>query len=109
MFIRIPTLVQPSCFWSAKIHQPLWEDLHCSLDYELWLRMVTGQSRKLIKQPLSVANVHQQAKTHNAAMKIQWQKDHDLICNPVAHGPVNNWHNLVFLHRLYLRIIKLFT
>ena len=62
-FIRIPTLAQPSCFWSAEIHQPIWEDLHCALDYELWLRILKDSKRSLIKEPLSVANVHINAKT----------------------------------------------
>jgi glycosyltransferase involved in cell wall biosynthesis len=60
-FIKIPGIVQPSTFWSASIHEPVWEELHCALDYELWLRLVKGHSRALIKEPLSVANFHAQA------------------------------------------------
>lgn len=106
-FIRIPSLVQPSCFWNAKIHQPVWEELQCSLDYELWLRLVKGQTRKLIKEPLSVASVHQDAKTYAPKMKVQWQHDHELICSADAHGPVTNWDTMIFLHRIYIRLISL--
>lgn len=105
-FIRIPTLLQPACFWSAAIHQPVWEELHCAMDYELWLRLVKGRHRKLIKEPLCVANVHTAAKTTNPAMQSVWQKDHELICAPGTHGPVPDWNLRIFLHRIYLLLLK---
>lgn len=108
-FIRIPTLAQPSCFWSAEIHQPLWEQLHCSLDFELWQRLVKGHKRTLIKEPLSVANVHDAAKTSDPKMGAAWAKDHQLICDEKAHGPVYNWATLTFLNRfwvIYNRLIS---
>lgn len=107
-FIRIPALAQPSCFWSSVIHQPLWEDLQCSLDYELWLRLVKGKSRSLIKEPLSVANVHDNAKTSNPKMRTVWEHDHQLICSDNAHGPVYNWNRLMFFYRIYKRFLTLF-
>ncbi|WP_221452718.1 glycosyltransferase family 2 protein [Mucilaginibacter sp. FT3.2] len=106
-FIRIPTLAQPSCFWSNKIHQPIWEDLHCSLDYELWLRLVKGNSRRLINRPLSVANVHENAKTSSPKMDAARERDHQLICSKNAHGPVYDWHKRIFFHRIYNRIYNL--
>lgn len=108
-FIRMPSLAQPSCFWSAAIHQPIWEDLHCSLDYELWLRLVKGNKRKLIKEPLSVAQVHDAAKTSSPKMKLAWEKDHQLICSTEAHGPVYNWHTMTFFYRGYLKLAKLLS
>lgn len=100
-FIRIPTLAQPSCFWAASIHQPLWEQLQCSLDYELWIRMVKGKKRKLIRAPLSVANIHAEAKSSNEAMNMAWRHDHELICGNDAHGPVKNWDKLIKLKSLF--------
>jgi len=106
-FIRIPALAQPSCFWSAGIHQPVNEELQCSLDYELWLRLVKGNTRKLIKQPLSVANIHEDAKTSNSKMDAAWSNDHRLICSKDMHGPVYDWDRRVFLHKVYTRINNL--
>jgi hypothetical protein len=103
-FIRIPTLAQPACFWSATIHQPIWEQLHCALDYELWLRIVKGSKRRLIRSALAVAHVHAEAKTSNPKMKEKWQEDHLAICSPDAHGPVPNWDSLAALHRLRIKI-----
>jgi glycosyltransferase involved in cell wall biosynthesis len=106
-FIRFPSLIQPSCFWNANIHQPIWEDLHCSMDYELWLRMVKGKSRKLLRKPLSVVSIHEAAKTHNPKMKIAWEHDHELICSPDAHGPVKDWNKKMLFKKLFINVNKL--
>ena len=107
-FNRIPTLLQPSCFWNAKIHQPIWEELHCSLDYELWLRLVKGNKRKLIREPLSVANVHDNAKTSDPKMSVKWEHDHQLICNENEHGYVNNWTKLLFYRSVLVILSNLY-
>lgn len=107
-FLRFPTLAQHACFWDAKIHQPIWEELQCSLDFELWLRLLKGQTRKLLKQPLAVANIHQEAKTSNAKMDAAWANDHQLICAADAHGPVHDWRKRSLLHRYYTTLHRLF-
>jgi len=107
-FIKIPSLVQPSTFWSATIHKPIWEELHCSLDFELWLRLVKGQSRALIKEPLSVANVHDQAKTHSPKMKALWEADHQKIWAADAHGTVHEWKKIIFLNRIRIKLYSWF-
>ena len=89
--IKIPSLIQPSTFWNAAIHKPIWEELHCALDYELWLRLVKGKKRKLLKQPLSVAQAHDKAKTFNPEMKANWHEDHIKIWSVEGHGPVPEW------------------
>ncbi|TSD67925.1 glycosyltransferase [Inquilinus sp. KBS0705] len=106
-FLRIPSLIQPACFWSASIHQPIWEQLQCSLDYELWLRIVKGNSRKLIKQPLAVANVHDDAKTYDPKMKAAWEADHQLICAADAHGDVPNWNKMIFWKKILSALYKI--
>jgi len=108
-FLRLPSLAQPACFWRATIHQPIWEELHCSLDYELWLRMVKGRKSSLIKQPLAVASVHAGAKTHNPSMKGKWQHDHELICANDAHGSVPDWNRRVMLNRIRAKVYKWFN
>lgn len=106
-FLRIPSLFQPSCFWKADIHQPIWEELECSLDYELWLRMIKGKRKIRIKKQLSVANVHDNAKTYDPKMKSAWERDHHLICSVDAHGPVYNWDKLIFMNSLYLKLVRI--
>lgn len=106
-FIRVSRLFQPSCFWKKSIHQPIWEDLQCSLDYELWLRMVHGKKKRLVATPLSTANVHDLAKTSNPSMDSAWRNDHLLICSANAHGVVKNWNYLIFSQRLWRKLTQL--
>lgn len=103
-FLRIPTLQQPSCFWKSNIHQPIWEVLQCSLDYELWLRMIKGKKKKLLKRVLAVANVHDEAKTQDPKMGLAWKHDHELICSEDAHGPVFKWKTIMLLNRIFHKI-----
>jgi len=107
-FIKIPSLLQPACFWDAGINQPIWEELYCALDFELWLRMVKGHKRKLIKQPLAVAQVHENAKTSDAKMKEKWHEDHLKIWSDDAHGTVYEWNRIVFLNRIRKKIYRWF-
>ncbi|MEZ2334114.1 glycosyltransferase family 2 protein [Mucilaginibacter sp. RCC_168] len=106
-FIKIPSLSQPACFWSMGINEPVWEEMHCALDYELWLRLVKGHKRKRIRQPLAIVNVHDDAKTHDAAIKIKWQEDHLKMWSAEGHGPVPEWKRIVFLNRIRLKLYKL--
>lgn len=106
-FIKIPGLIQPSTFWTSKIHKPIWEELECAIDYELWLRLVKGNRRSFIKEPLSVAYMHENAKTHNLKMKARWQEDHLKTWAPDAHGPVPEWTRIMFVNRIRTKIYKL--
>jgi glycosyltransferase involved in cell wall biosynthesis len=106
-FIKIPSLVQPSAFWSARIHQPVWEELHCAMDYELWLRLVKGHKRSLIRESLSVANIHDGAKTSDPKMKAKWEEDHQKIWAADAHGTVHEWKRIVFFNRIRAKIYQL--
>jgi glycosyltransferase involved in cell wall biosynthesis len=108
-FIKIPSLIQPSCFWKSTIHQPIWEELHCALDYELWLRMVKGARKSLISEPLSVTNIHDDAKTHDPKMAMKWQEDHLKIWAEDAHGSVPEWKRITFLHRLRKKVYEVFS
>ena len=107
-FIKIPSLIQPSTFWNAKIHQPIWEELHCALDFELWLRLVKGNKRKLIKEPLSFANIHYAAKTYDPKIKEKWQEDHLKIWSEEAHGMVYEWKKITFLNRIRIKLYNWF-
>jgi len=93
-YLRIPMFIQPSCFWKKEIHQPIWEDLHCTMDYELWLRIVKGNKRKYLNKFLSVALVHEEAKTYNPspAAKAKWHEDH--LKEIAIHGDVPNWKQI---------------
>ena len=108
-FIKIPGIVQPATFWASNIHQPIWEELHCSLDYELWMRLVKGNKRTLIKRPLAVANEHALAKTFDSRMKHKWAEDHQKIWAADAHGSVPEWKWISFLNRIRIKLHSAFN
>jgi len=105
-FLKMPNFVQPSAFWSSGIHQPIWEELHCSIDFELWLRLVKGQKRKLIRKALSVAHIHHNAKTSDEKMKIKWDEDEKLMWSDQGHGPVPHWGKVNLINRVRIKIYK---
>ncbi|NEU06799.1 glycosyltransferase [Flavihumibacter sp. R14] len=105
-FINIPTLIQPSTFWSAKINKPIWEELYCSLDFELWIRLVKGNNRHLIKKPLSVAHVHDKSKTSDPKMKIKWDQDEKIIWSENGHGAVPHWSKINMLNRIRFKLYR---
>jgi glycosyltransferase involved in cell wall biosynthesis len=106
-FIKIPTLAQPACFWSARIHQPVWEEMICALDYELWLRLVKGHKRTRLKKVLAAAHVHSEAKTANPKMQSLWHEDHVKMWSEDGHGPVPEWKRIVLFNRIRLKLYKL--
>jgi glycosyltransferase involved in cell wall biosynthesis len=71
-------LYQPSTFWAAHSHLPLNEDLHCSMDFDLWLRMLPGARLRYLPQVLSIARIHTEAKTHSPKHRQAWASDAEL-------------------------------
>jgi hypothetical protein len=64
-----------AAFWSAARHQPLWEEQHCALDYELWVRLLPNLRIRHIPWPLAVARHHSAAKTSDPALRRHWEED----------------------------------
>ncbi len=104
-YLPIPGIPQPSTFWRARIHQPIWEELHCTLDFELWMRLAKGANKKRIHSFLSVARIHDEAKTHNQDEKAQerWKSDHAKQWS--IHGPIN-WDRLNKENIILQKIIR---
>lgn len=75
-YLRHPGLfAQPSAFWSSNKHVPIWEDMICAMDYELWVRLLPGSRIRYIPQALSVTRAHDEAKTHSERYQQHWQAD----------------------------------
>ncbi len=82
-----------AAFWKSIIHQPIWEELHCAIDAELWLRLLPYQSRSHLKFPLGIIRVHSETKTSNERNSKLWQEDYT---NKIwkAYEPVRLWRLL---------------
>lgn len=105
--IRIPGLLQPSCFWHKSIHEPIWEELICSMDYELWVRIFPKSSPYHIQEFLSFALIHDEAKTYNIEFKKHWQNDHEKIIR--RHGSFSyfSWKKIMFELKIVYMLRKL--
>lgn len=86
-YVAFPGLI-PShgSFWHRSIHQPLWEKLSCSMDYELWVRLLSGARARYIPRPLGVIREHTSAKSHSADFRARWEEDAKL--NGSAHPEI---------------------
>jgi glycosyltransferase involved in cell wall biosynthesis len=83
-YVRFPGLVAShAAFWAANRHQPIWEEQHCALDYELWIRLLPGLRKSYVHWPLGVFRQHTAAKSYDAKIKERW--DEDALRNGQAH------------------------
>ncbi len=107
-YVRNPGLLfSHATFWAAKRHQPVWEEQHCALDYELWIRLVPGLRQRHIPQALGVIREHPDAKSHDPKVRQRWEED--ARRNGLAHpdlyreGFASRWRALEFrtAQRLY--------
>jgi len=88
-----------SVFWRNSIHQPIWEELNCAVDAELWLRLIPNKKRKFLHYPLSVFRKHKNAKTGNLKYKQMWKDDYE---NKIwkVYPEVKNWRYLTYEFKL---------
>ncbi len=83
-YVKYAGLVKShATFWTARNHQPIWEEQYCSIDYELWIRMLPGARARYIPWPLGLVRHHGGAKTFSAAAKKRWEED--AVRNGLAH------------------------
>lgn len=86
-----------TAFWAAAVHEPIWEEQSCALDYELWVRLLPGRRLHHIPWPLGVFREHAAAKTYSADMARRWEEDKHR--NWLAHPEIyrrDRWRDLKF-------------
>ena len=62
-------------FWHRSIHEPVWEEQHCAMDYELWIRLLKRARSRHVRRPLGVLRLHSATKSANAAHQQRWRDD----------------------------------
>ncbi len=62
-------------FWRRSIHVPLWEELNCNVDGELWQRLVPGHRLKYLPRPLGVCRIHGDTKSNAERWREKWRQD----------------------------------
>lgn len=105
-FRRYPgTLFSHAIFWDTKIHEPLQEKLHCSMDYELWIRLLPRAQTRHESRPLGVIRIHPEAKSHDPQQAARW--DEDAKINGRLHPQLYRTGRLhALLHRIVQRWVR---
>jgi glycosyltransferase involved in cell wall biosynthesis len=99
-----------SSFWKSNIHQPIWEEMNCNVDGELWIRLLPGRTKYHLKIPLGVFRVQPQAKTANDKYHHLWKKDDEAIANVYGNPPkIRSYlaYEFVYVQRLYKSLTNL--
>jgi glycosyltransferase involved in cell wall biosynthesis len=81
-------------FWRRSIHLPIWSELNCGIDAELWMRLVPGRKLRYLPQPLGVCRIHPETKSNSEKWREKWRLDDQMIWG--RHGKPNL--NRVFRH-----------
>ena len=68
-----------SVFWRRSIHVPIWADLSCNIDGELWQRLVPGHRLRYLPQPIGVCRIHGDTKSNAAQWREKWRHDDEMI------------------------------
>jgi glycosyltransferase involved in cell wall biosynthesis len=75
-------------FWHRSVHVPIWADLNCNIDGELWQRLVPGRRLKYLPRPLGVCRHHAATKSNAEQWRDKWRKDDAMIW--ARHGRTTN-------------------
>lgn len=97
-----------SSFWKSSIHQPIWEDLNCAIDAELWMRLVAKRSKSHIRYPLAIARIQSEAKSVNERYRELWKEDYEQKIWQ-AYKPAKMWKLRCYEFRYVQRIYKKFN
>jgi hypothetical protein len=93
-----------SVFWRRSIHVPIWADLHCNIDGELWQRLVPGRRLRYLPQPLGVCRIHDETKSNSERWREKWHQDDEIIW--ARHGRPTTNRLFRFLFSKAQRIFK---
>jgi glycosyltransferase involved in cell wall biosynthesis len=76
-------------FWRRSAHMPIWAELNCNIDGELWQRLVPGRRLRYLPAPLGVCRIHAETKSNSEQWRERWRADDKLIW--ARHGrPTKN-------------------
>lgn len=77
-------IMSHTAFWRRAVHAPIWEDMQCNVDGELWFRLLQGRRRRHLPLPLALNRNQPEAKTLSPRWRAAWKED-DLKIWPL-HG-----------------------
>ncbi len=84
-------------FWKRTIHVPLWAELNCNVDGELWQRLVPGRHLNYLPLPLAVCRIHGESKSAAPRWREKWQEDDRRIWSRHGRPSRNRLFRLWFI------------
>lgn len=93
-----------AAFWRTVITEPLWENLHCNVDGELWFRLLRGRRRGHLPLPLGMLRGQPEAKSVDPRWAEAWHHDDTVI--HAWHGRLSMPNYL--LQREFPRVQRLY-
>lgn len=66
-------------FWRRSIHEPIWAELNCNIDGELWQRLVPGHRISYVPLPLGVCRIYGGTKSNAEKWREKWRQDDEKI------------------------------
>ena len=66
-------------FWRRAVHVPLWTELNCNVDGELWQRLVPGRRLRYLPLPLGVCRIYAETKSNAERWREKWREDDAMI------------------------------
>jgi glycosyltransferase involved in cell wall biosynthesis len=85
-------------FWRRSVHVPLWAELNCNVDGELWQRLVPGRTLSYVARPLGVCRIHGDTKSSSEKWRERWRADDEMIWarhgRPTASRVFRKWFAL---------------
>jgi glycosyltransferase involved in cell wall biosynthesis len=94
-------------FWRRAAHVPIWSELNCNIDGELWRRLIPRRRVHYIPQPLGVCRVHSETKSNADRWRELWRQDRELV--EARHGKETKSRVLRHLFNRSQLIFKWFT
>jgi glycosyltransferase involved in cell wall biosynthesis len=97
-----------SVIWRKNVHCPIWEDLNCAMDAELWLRLFTGPKFKHSHYPIGIFRKHAEQKSSDKdTWTNKWKADYE---NYIWkwYPAISNWKLRVYEYRVIQNIVRKF-
>ena len=94
-------------FWKRGAHVPIWSELNCNIDGELWRRLVPGRRALYLPLPLGVCRVHSETKSNADVWRERWRRDAELVQG--RHGKESRSRVFRHLFAKSQRVFKWFT
>lgn len=84
-------------FWRRSVHVPLWTELNCNVDGELWQRLVPGRRLRYLPLPLGGFRAHAETKSSAERWREKWKQDDEKIWarhgRPTRSRLYHRWFN----------------